>query len=71
MSEGRCGHSPGMTQKEASRLRNKLGVQEERLKFGFEGHTIWLPTVGGMGQKLRRGLAPASRYRHEEVWLAV
>lgn len=41
MSEGRCGHSPGMTQKEASRLRNKLGVQEKRLKFGFEGHTIW------------------------------
>lgn len=41
MSEGRCGHSPGMTQKEASRLRNKLGVQEERLKFGCEGHTIW------------------------------
>lgn len=44
MPEGRCGHSSGMTQKEASRLRNKLGVQEERLKLGFEGYAVW--TVG-------------------------
>lgn len=28
MSEGRCGYGPGMTEKEASRLRNKLGGQE-------------------------------------------